>query len=249
MGRNKIRIEKINNRRIRSATFKKRNKGLIKKAMELSMLCDSEILLCIVNKSNMEAIIYESNNNLELFLNQYLIKKKDDQLKNFKTTFLSNFDYNDKDSNHSNNSNTSNEIIMRRKNKRLEKKNIFTTEKNISIKEISKSKKINTLKNKLSLKVKIPKLIIEDKKSKDNIRSNNIKFDLNTISNNNNNLNEDNFIFNPKNSLFSNSDFSREIFNLGENFSLFKKYSPLNTNFLNNKTRFEYSSSNYINKK
>uniref|UniRef100_A0A6B2L686 MADS-box domain-containing protein n=1 Tax=Arcella intermedia TaxID=1963864 RepID=A0A6B2L686_9EUKA len=52
MGRNKIKIEKIQNERNRQATFTKRKNGLIKKAMELSILCDCEISLIIFNQGN-----------------------------------------------------------------------------------------------------------------------------------------------------------------------------------------------------
>jgi len=48
MGRNKIKIEKIENDRNRTATFTKRKHGLIKKAMELSILCDCEIALIVI---------------------------------------------------------------------------------------------------------------------------------------------------------------------------------------------------------
>lgn len=47
MGRNKIKIERIENERSRTATFTKRKHGLIKKAMELAILCDCEIALII----------------------------------------------------------------------------------------------------------------------------------------------------------------------------------------------------------
>jgi len=52
MGRNKIKIERIANERNRQATFTKRKNGLIKKAMELSILCDCEIGLIIFNQTN-----------------------------------------------------------------------------------------------------------------------------------------------------------------------------------------------------
>jgi len=52
MGRNKINIEKITNERNRQATFTKRKNGLIKKAMELSILCDCEIALIIFSSNN-----------------------------------------------------------------------------------------------------------------------------------------------------------------------------------------------------
>jgi hypothetical protein len=52
MGRNKIPIERIQNPRNRQATFTKRKNGLFKKAIELSILCDAEIALIIVNPNN-----------------------------------------------------------------------------------------------------------------------------------------------------------------------------------------------------
>jgi len=52
MGRNKITIERITSERNRQATFTKRKNGLIKKAMELSILCDCEIALIIFSSNN-----------------------------------------------------------------------------------------------------------------------------------------------------------------------------------------------------
>jgi len=49
MGRNRIPISKIPNERNRQSTFTKRKAGLIKKAMELSILCDCEVALIIIN--------------------------------------------------------------------------------------------------------------------------------------------------------------------------------------------------------
>ena len=43
MGRNRIRIAPIKNERSRQSTFTKRKNGLVKKAMELSILCDCEV--------------------------------------------------------------------------------------------------------------------------------------------------------------------------------------------------------------
>lgn len=47
MGRKKIKIARIDDERVRKVTFTKRKAGLIKKAMELSLLCDCEIALII----------------------------------------------------------------------------------------------------------------------------------------------------------------------------------------------------------
>ena len=52
MGRKKIQISKINDERNRQVTFTKRKFGLMKKAYELSVLCDCEIALIIFNSSN-----------------------------------------------------------------------------------------------------------------------------------------------------------------------------------------------------
>lgn len=45
MGKKKIKIEQLKNPRTRQLTFTKRKKGLIKKAMELSILCNANIYL------------------------------------------------------------------------------------------------------------------------------------------------------------------------------------------------------------
>ena len=60
MGRNKINIERITNDRNRQATFTKRKNGLIKKAMELSILCDCEIALICFNSTNNKIFVYSS---------------------------------------------------------------------------------------------------------------------------------------------------------------------------------------------
>jgi hypothetical protein len=59
MGRKKIRITKILDERSRAATFAKRKHGLLKKAIELSILCDCEIALIIFNQvSTLVPIIF-----------------------------------------------------------------------------------------------------------------------------------------------------------------------------------------------
>ncbi|TRY86718.1 hypothetical protein DNTS_031469 [Danionella cerebrum] len=52
MGRKKIQISRIMDERNRQVTFTKRKFGLMKKAYELSVLCDCEIALIIFNTSN-----------------------------------------------------------------------------------------------------------------------------------------------------------------------------------------------------
>lgn len=51
MGRGKIQIKKIENTTSRQVTFCKRKNGLLKKAYELSLLCDAEVALLIFSSS------------------------------------------------------------------------------------------------------------------------------------------------------------------------------------------------------
>ena len=75
MGRNKIPIQKIKDERIRNITYYKRKKGLIKKAMELSLLCDVDIMVGIYPKqiSHNQLLIFCTTNNVDLFLEKYLL--------------------------------------------------------------------------------------------------------------------------------------------------------------------------------
>ncbi|KAK7280024.1 hypothetical protein RJT34_25086 [Clitoria ternatea] len=47
MGRGRVVVERIQNKINRQVTFSKRRSGLLKKAFELSVLCDAEIALII----------------------------------------------------------------------------------------------------------------------------------------------------------------------------------------------------------
>ena len=47
MGRGKVILERIQNNISRQVTFSKRRPGLMKKAKELSVLCDAEIALIV----------------------------------------------------------------------------------------------------------------------------------------------------------------------------------------------------------
>jgi hypothetical protein len=69
MGRNKITIKKITNERNRQATFMKRKPGLVKKAMELSILCDCEIALIIFSSNN--KMFHYSSSDMEKVLLRY----------------------------------------------------------------------------------------------------------------------------------------------------------------------------------
>lgn len=60
MGRGKIEIKRIENTTNRQVTFCKRRNGLLKKAYELSILCDAEIALIVFSSRGR---LYEYSNN------------------------------------------------------------------------------------------------------------------------------------------------------------------------------------------
>jgi MADS-box transcription factor len=51
MGRGKVELKRIENPTSRQVTFSKRRNGLLKKAFELSILCDAEVALVIFSAS------------------------------------------------------------------------------------------------------------------------------------------------------------------------------------------------------
>jgi len=64
MGRGKIEIKRIENTTSRQVTFCKRRNGLLKKAYELSVLCDAEVALIVFSNRGR---LYEYANNRSCF--------------------------------------------------------------------------------------------------------------------------------------------------------------------------------------
>lgn len=164
MGRNKIKIEKIENIKLRITTFNKRKKGLIKKAMELSLLCDTDILLCILdNTASNKCILYESKNNFADFIKNNLINS------NRKIDIMSNKDYdsifNNKEENSSNNNEADDDIDENQFLKKKQKSCLVVSSNNEDVYEKddisnkSPSKNIHELNKKYNLKVTIPSSI------------------------------------------------------------------------------------------
>ncbi|CAK9320532.1 unnamed protein product [Citrullus colocynthis] len=78
MGRGKIVIRRIDNSASRQVTFSKRRKGLIKKAKELSILCDAEVGLIIFSSSGKH---YEfASTSIQSVIEKYNRRKEEDQL-------------------------------------------------------------------------------------------------------------------------------------------------------------------------
>ncbi|WJX11140.1 hypothetical protein P8452_01783 [Trifolium repens] len=75
MGRGKIEIKKIENLNSRQVTFSKRRNGLLKKAKELSVLCDAEVAVIIYSGTGK---LYEfSSKSMEHILSRYSTKSLD----------------------------------------------------------------------------------------------------------------------------------------------------------------------------
>ncbi|XAR48393.1 hypothetical protein NMG60_11031211 [Bertholletia excelsa] len=71
MGRVKLQIKKIENNTNRQVTFSKRRNGLIKKAYELSVLCDVDVALLMFSPSG-RVSIFSGNKSIEEIVARYM---------------------------------------------------------------------------------------------------------------------------------------------------------------------------------
>ncbi|KAM0838938.1 hypothetical protein ACQ4PT_060634 [Festuca glaucescens] len=76
MGRGKIVIERIENTTNRQVTFSKRRGGLMKKARELSILCDADLAL-IVFSSTGRLYDYSSSSGMNAIIDRYHAAKEE----------------------------------------------------------------------------------------------------------------------------------------------------------------------------
>ncbi|XP_024976910.1 MADS-box transcription factor 23-like isoform X3 [Cynara cardunculus var. scolymus] len=61
MGRGKVEVKRIENATKREETFSRRTNGLLKKAFELSLLCDAEVALLIFSPSSPKPHLFSSH--------------------------------------------------------------------------------------------------------------------------------------------------------------------------------------------
>ena len=80
MGRKKIQIQPIKDDRNRQVTFLKRKHGLMKKAYELSVLCNCEVALVIFPPNN--KLIQYSSSDMDKLLKQYEEVRKSENTMN-----------------------------------------------------------------------------------------------------------------------------------------------------------------------
>lgn len=78
MVRGKIEMKRIENATSRQVTFSKRRSGLLKKAYELSVLCEAEVALIIFSQ-NGKLYEFSSSSNIEKTLGRYHEYAKQDQ--------------------------------------------------------------------------------------------------------------------------------------------------------------------------
>ncbi|KAI3686851.1 hypothetical protein L1987_80540 [Smallanthus sonchifolius] len=71
MGRVKLQIKKIENTTNRQVTFSKRRNGIIKKAYELSVLCDVDVALIMFSPSG-RASIFSGSRSIEEIMSRYI---------------------------------------------------------------------------------------------------------------------------------------------------------------------------------
>nr|AIJ29174.1 AG-like MADS box protein [Lilium longiflorum] len=89
MGRGKIEIKRIENTTNRQVTFCKRRNGLLKKAYELSVLCDAEVALIVFSTRGR---LYEyANNSVEATIERY--KKASTDISNTRSVSEANAQY------------------------------------------------------------------------------------------------------------------------------------------------------------
>ncbi|KAJ3687474.1 hypothetical protein LUZ61_016638 [Rhynchospora tenuis] len=94
MGRNKLKIQKLETTGGRQVTYSKRRTGIIKKARELSILCDVDVLLLIFSTTGKPSLCLGEKSKFEDVINRYAglspqerNKRKMESLEALKKTF------------------------------------------------------------------------------------------------------------------------------------------------------------------
>ncbi|KAM0889993.1 hypothetical protein ACQ4PT_027349 [Festuca glaucescens] len=100
MGRGRVELKRIENKINRQVTFAKRRNGLLKKAYELSVLCDAEVALIVFSNrgklyefcSTQRNLLGEDLDSLGIKELESLEKQLDSSLKHIRTTRVSSRD-------------------------------------------------------------------------------------------------------------------------------------------------------------
>ncbi|EFH46676.1 predicted protein [Arabidopsis lyrata subsp. lyrata] len=71
MGRKKIKLNRLESLKERSSKYSKRKKGLFKKAEEVAMLCDCEIILIVVSPTDKPTIFHTRSKSFSKIYERY----------------------------------------------------------------------------------------------------------------------------------------------------------------------------------
>ncbi|CAO3654798.1 unnamed protein product [Mucor hiemalis] len=115
MGRKKIQIQPIKDDRNRQVTFLKRKHGLMKKAYELSVLCNCEVALVIIPSNN--KLIQYSSSDMNSLLKKFHENDLPREIKSNQDFIENNTDKNDEDQEYSDNEVVVNELNIYRHQK------------------------------------------------------------------------------------------------------------------------------------
>ncbi|OAO95358.1 MAF4 [Arabidopsis thaliana] len=77
MGRRKVEIKRIENKSSRQVTFCKRRNGLMEKARQLSILCESSVALIIISATG-RLYSFSSGDSMAKILSRYELEQADD---------------------------------------------------------------------------------------------------------------------------------------------------------------------------
>lgn len=92
MGKKRVELKRIQNPSSRHATFSKRKNGLLKKAFELSLLCEAEVALIIFSETG-KIHEFASNNDMAEILGKYRIHEESSSTETSSPTSLQNVKY------------------------------------------------------------------------------------------------------------------------------------------------------------
>ncbi|OMP10420.1 Transcription factor, MADS-box [Corchorus olitorius] len=70
MGRGRVQLRRIENKISRQVTFSKRRSGLLKKAHEISVLCDADVALIVFSNKGK---LFEYSNDSRFFFSSFLL--------------------------------------------------------------------------------------------------------------------------------------------------------------------------------
>ncbi|AEC07824.1 putative transcription factor MADS-type1 family [Arabidopsis thaliana] len=71
MGRKKLKLKRIESLKERSSKFSKRKKGLFKKAEEVALLCDSDIMLIVVSPTEKPTVFNTRSRSFHTILERF----------------------------------------------------------------------------------------------------------------------------------------------------------------------------------